>query len=148
MIFKKIHHVIYAKQSDFMKPYINFNNEKRTECSKNKGKFGVDQCKLSNNSLFHKQIEDNEKYKDTRIANNEEKAKKLASKITLKNWHILYEYVTLYKLRQFNVLFDKPISIGFMILEIAKFEMSIIYDFKFLVIIWSYYILILIVLNY
>ena len=29
---KKIHYVIYAKQSDFMKPYINFNNEKRTEC--------------------------------------------------------------------------------------------------------------------
>ena len=49
MIFKKIHHVIYAKQSDFMKPYINFNNEKRTECSKNKDKFGVDQCKLSKN---------------------------------------------------------------------------------------------------
>ena len=59
-----------------MKPYINFNKEKRTECSKSKDKFGVDQCKLLNNSLFGQQIEDNEKYKDTRIANNEEKAKK------------------------------------------------------------------------
>ena len=56
-----------------MKPCINFNNEKRTECSKNKDKFGVDQCKLLNNSLFGKQIEENGKYKDTRIANNEEK---------------------------------------------------------------------------
>ena len=71
--FKKMHYVIYAKQSDFMKPYINFNNEKRTECSKNKEKFRVDQCKLLNNSLFGKQIEENGKYKDTRIANNEEK---------------------------------------------------------------------------
>ena len=76
-----------------MKPYINFNNEKRTQCSKNKDKFGVDQCKLSNNSLFGKQIEDNENYKDTWIADNEEKAKKFAPKITLKNWHILSEYV-------------------------------------------------------
>ena len=25
-ILKKIHYVIYAKQSDFMKPYISFNN--------------------------------------------------------------------------------------------------------------------------
>ena len=111
-----------------MKPYINFNNEKRTECSKNKDKFGVDQCKLLNNSLFGQQIEDNEKYKDTRIANNEEKAKKIASKITLKNWHILSEFVTLYELRKFNVLFDKAISIRFMIFEIAKFEMNIHYD--------------------
>ena len=30
--FKKIHYVIYAKQSDFMKSYIIFNNEKITEC--------------------------------------------------------------------------------------------------------------------
>ena len=56
-----------------MKPYINFNNEKRTECSKNKDKFRVDQCKLLNNSLFGKQIEDDGKYKDIRIGNNEEK---------------------------------------------------------------------------
>ena len=48
-----------------MKPYINFNNEKRTQCSKTKDKFGVDQCKLSNNSLFGKQTEDNENYKNT-----------------------------------------------------------------------------------
>ena len=33
LIYKKIHHVIYAEQSDFMKPYITLNNEKRTECS-------------------------------------------------------------------------------------------------------------------
>ena len=39
---KKNHYVIYAKLSDFMKPYITFNNEKRTEYSINKDKFGVD----------------------------------------------------------------------------------------------------------
>ena len=128
LILKENYHVIYAKQSNFMKPYINFNNEKRTECSKNKDKFPVDQCKLYNNSLFGKQIEDNEKCKDTRIANNEEKAKQFASKIALKNWHILSEDVTLCELRKSNVLFDKPISIGFMVLEKAKFEINIHYD--------------------
>ena len=29
---KQVHHVIYAEQSDFMKSFITFNNEKRTEC--------------------------------------------------------------------------------------------------------------------
>ena len=52
--FKKIHYVIYAEQSDFMKSYIVFNNEKRTECSINKDKFGVDRCKLMNNANFRK----------------------------------------------------------------------------------------------
>ena len=40
-----------------MKSFINFNNEKGTECSKNEDKFGVDQCKLMNNSIFGKQID-------------------------------------------------------------------------------------------
>ena len=43
---KNIHHVIYAEKSDFMKSYITFNNEKRTECSINNDKFGVDWKKL------------------------------------------------------------------------------------------------------
>ena len=57
MILKRIHHVIYAKQSTFMKPYINFNNEKGNECSKKKDKFVADQCKLRNNSNFGTKIE-------------------------------------------------------------------------------------------
>ena len=111
-----------------MKPYINFNNEKRIECSKNKDKFGVDQSKLSNNSLFGKQIEDNGKYKDTSIANNKEKAKKIASQVTLKNWHILPKCVTLYELRKSTILFDKPITTRLLTLEIAKLLMNNYYD--------------------
>ena len=78
-------HVIYAEQSDFIKPYIVFDNEKRTECSINKDKSCLYQCKLMNNANFGKQIENVRKYKDTRIANNADKAKKLASKVTLNN---------------------------------------------------------------
>ena len=124
---KQVHHIIYAEQSDFMKSYITSNNEKGTECSINKDKFGVDWCKLMNNANFGKQIENVIKYKDTRIANNADKAKKLASKVTLNNWHIS-ESVTLYEMKKHNVLLDKPIIIGFMILKKSKLEMSIHYD--------------------
>ena len=82
LILKKIHHVIYTEQSDFLKPYITFNNEKRTECSIKKDKFDVDRCNLMNNANFGKQIENIRRYKDTRIANNEDKAKKIATKVT------------------------------------------------------------------
>ena len=53
-LLKKEHHVIYAKQSNFMKTFINFNNKKTAECSKNKDKFHADQCKSRNNSNFSK----------------------------------------------------------------------------------------------
>ena len=129
LTFKKIHYVVvYAEQSGLMKSYITFNNEKRTECSINKDKFGVEQCKLMNNANFGKQIENVRKYKDTRIANNEEKAKKIASKVTRNNWHILSESVTPYGMKKSNVFLDKPIIIRFMVLQIAKLEMNIHYD--------------------
>ena len=99
-----------------------------TECLINKDKFVVDRCKLMNNANFGKQIENVRKYKDTRIANNADKAKKLPPKVTLNDWHILSESVTLYEMKKSNALLDKPIIIGFMILEIAKLEMNIHYD--------------------
>ena len=78
-----------------MKPYIFLNNEKRTECSINKDKIGVELFKVMSNSNFGKQIENVRKYKDTRIANNEDRAKKIASKVTLNKCHLLSENVTL-----------------------------------------------------
>ena len=81
-----------------------------------------------NNSIYGKQNENVKKYKDTRIANNEDKAMKLASKATLNNWHILSELVTFYEMKKSNTPINKPIIIGFMILEIAKLEMNIYYN--------------------
>ena len=72
-----------------MKPYISLNNENRTECSINKGKIGVELFKLLSNSNFGKQIENVTKYKDTRIANNEDKTKKIETKVTFNECHIL-----------------------------------------------------------
>ena len=111
-----------------MKPYISLNNEKRTQCSINKDRIGVKLFNLMSNSNFGKQIENVRKYKDTRIANNVDKTKKIATKVTLNNWHISSEFVSLYEMKKSTVLLDKPIIIGFTILEIAKLEMSIHYD--------------------
>ena len=80
------------------------------------------------NANFGKQIQNVRKYKDTRIANNVDKSKKLASKVTLNNWHILSDFVTLYEMKKSNVTLDKQIIIGFMIREISKLEMNIHYE--------------------
>ena len=80
------------------------------------------------NSNFGKETENVRKYKDTRIANNDDKAKKIATKITFNECHILSENFTLYDMRKPNVLPDKPIIIEFTILKIAKLEMNNYYD--------------------
>ena len=125
---KKIYQVMYAKQSNFMKSYISLNNEKRTEYSTNKDKISVEPFKRMSNANFGKQIEDIRKYKDARIANNVDKAKKVATKVTLNEWHILPENVLLYKTKKPSDLLDKPTIIGLATLEIAKLEMNIHYD--------------------
>ena len=125
---KKLHQLIYATQSNFMKSYISLNNKKRTACLINKDKIGGELFKLISNANFGKQIEIVRKYKDTRIASNVDKAKKIATKVTLNEWHILPENLALYEMKKSTVLLDKPIIIGFTILEIAKLEMNIHYD--------------------
>ena len=91
--FKKIHYVMYTEQSNFMKFwFISLNNENRTECSINKDKICVELFKFMSNSNFGKQ--NVRKYKDTRIANNEDKAKKIATKVTFNECHILWECFT------------------------------------------------------
>lgn len=55
----------------------------------------------------------------------QKKALKYASKSAIKNWRILNENVTIYEFNKINLLHDKPLPVGFMILEISKFR---IYD--------------------
>ena len=66
------------------------NNDRRIKCSINKDKLDAELLKLMINSNFGKQIENVTKYKDTRIANNVDKAKKIASKVTLNNQNLFH----------------------------------------------------------
>lgn len=94
----------------------------------NNDKFGSDHYKKQSNSLFGKKTENVESYRDTKLANDLEKTKKFAFKITLKDWKQLNENVILHLFNKPHILYDKPIMIEFLILEIAKYEMNIIYD--------------------
>ena len=128
IILKKIDKIMHATQETFMKDYITKNNDDRTIGSMMNDVFGVNHCKGLNNSLFRKQIQNVKHYSDTRIANKPEKALKYASKSAIKNWRILNENVTIYEFNKINLLHDKPLSVGFMILEISKFQMFQFYD--------------------
>ena len=67
MKFKKIHRILKFKQKDWIKPYIDFNTERRTEATNEVDK---NHFKLSNNAVYGKTIENMRKRIKIRIVKN------------------------------------------------------------------------------
>ena len=117
LVLKKIHRVLTASQSAFLKPYIDFNSDKRQKCS---SQFESDFFKLCNNSIYGKTIEDLRKRSKVDIVKEEKTAKRLISRPQFKGFHILDEEITIVQSMKTKILLNKPIACGFMVLENAK----------------------------
>lgn len=135
LILKKIHRVIQFKQSPFLKQYIDLNTNLRQTA---KSQFEQDFFKLLNNSIFGKTLENVEKRINVRLVNKwsdtTNKTNKLltADKLIAKpNFHsitIFSENLAAMQLKKDCVVLDKPIYIGFTVLELSKSHM---YDFHY-----------------
>ena len=121
LVLKKIHKVLVADQSDFLRSYIEFNSSKRLKAT---SKFESDFFKLCNNAIYGKTIEDLRKRSNVDIVKDPKKAKKLISKPQLKGFHILDEDVTVVQSIKSKIELNKPIACGFMVLDNAKHIMG------------------------
>ena len=68
---KKIHRVLKFNQSQWLKPYIEFNTKKRIEAEKNGDKDGKTLYKLMNNAVYGKTVENVRNRIDVKLINNE-----------------------------------------------------------------------------
>ena len=67
LILERVHHMIEFDQSAWLKPYIDFNAQLRTQA---KNDFEKDFFKLMNNSVFSKMMENIRKHKDIKLITN------------------------------------------------------------------------------
>ena len=117
LVLKKIHKIIRFNQAPILKSYIDLCTSKRQQA---KSTFEKDFWKLLVNSLYGKSIENKRNHCEVKIVLKEKAAEKHVRKPTFEQFVILDENKVLIKMKKANILLDKPIYLGFSVLEFAK----------------------------
>lgn len=116
----KIHRILSYDQKPWMKDYIDFNSCKRKTA---RNEFEKDFYKLMNNAVFGKTMENIFKRVDIRVVNDLDKAIKLVKQPYYKRFKEISEDMVLVEMSKHEFVFDKPIYLGFNILELSKLHM-------------------------
>ena len=119
MKVRKIHMIYGFKQSLWFEKYINHNTQKRTKAKTN---FEKDLYKLMNNAFFGKTMENVRERVNIQILHhtNVDQIIKRQSKLSFKGIVNHYSEFSVYKYDKEKAVFDKPIYLGFSVLELSK----------------------------
>ena len=121
----KFHKILKFKQSDWMKKYIDFNTEKRKNANNN---YEKNFFKLMINSVYGKTMENLRKIVNVKLINNAKDYVKSVSRPTFVSQKIFNKnLVAIHKIKPI-LLLNKPIYVGFSVLELSKLLM---YDFHY-----------------
>ena len=121
----KIHRVLEFNQSPWLKQYIDFNTQKRTNA---KNPFEKDFFKLMNNSVFGKTMENIRKRVDVKLVTDEKKLLRLAAKPTYVSTKIINEnLIIVHKIKE-TITLNKPAYVGMCILDLSK---TLMYNFHY-----------------
>ena len=113
-----------------MRPYIDFNADKRKESELMKGTNESDKkfFKLINNSVYGKTMENLRKRIKIRVVKNSQDFIKNTSRPTCVNWKVFENNLAAIHEKKICLTLNKPIYVGFTVLETSKWEM---YNFHY-----------------
>jgi hypothetical protein len=120
----KIHRILQFHQIPWLKPYVQFNTEKRKLA---KNTFEKDLFKLMNNAVFGKTMENLRKRVNIKLVQTEKKFKKLISSPAFYSFQIFNPDLTAVHMHKTKLKLDRPIYVGFSVLDMSKILM---YDSK------------------
>ena len=121
MKLNKINRVLKFKQKDWMKPYIDFNTQKRKEVT---NEADQNHFKLLNNAAYGKTMENMRKRIKLRVVKNAKDFIKYTSRSTCVNWEVFENNLAAIHEKKILVTLNKPIYVRFTVLEISKWEMN------------------------
>ena len=123
----KIHTIYKFKQSPWLGKYIDHNTQKRTVAKTN---FEKDLFKLMNNAFFGKTMENVRDRTNLEFIDHSQidQIIKRQSKLSFKGIVDHYSKFSVYKFDKEKTVFDKPIYLGFTVLELSKLLM---YEFYY-----------------
>jgi hypothetical protein len=124
-VVTKVHRVLEFTQSPFMAPYIFFNTVKRSQA---KNEFEKDFFKLMNNSVFGKSMENVENRIDVKMCTLPKQFVKFMSRPYAKGFKVFSNDIVAVNLGKTVITYDKPMIVGFAILELSK---KLMYDFHY-----------------
>ena len=125
LVLERIHRVIEFNQSDWMKPYIDFNTQLRTLATND---FEKDFFKLMNNSVFGKMMENIRKHRNIKLVTNEAQYLKTVMKPNFKSGVLFGENLMGCEMGKIKVIMKKPVYLSQAILDISKL---IMYEFHY-----------------
>ena len=129
---KKIHWVLEFNQSQWLKPYIEFNTQKRIETEKNGNEDGKALYKLINNTIYGKTMENVRNRIDVRLENNKKDYLKCTSKPSYMSHKIFDNNLVGIHKSKVTLKLNKLADIGMFILEYSKVLMyEFHYDYKY-----------------
>ena len=117
---KKIHRILKFKQKDWMKPYIDFNTERRKESTNESDK---NHFILMDNAVYSKTMENMRKRIKIRVVKNAKDFIKYTSRPTCVNWKVFENNLAAIHKKKISLTLNKPIYVGFRVLELSKWEM-------------------------
>ena len=125
MKIKKMQRILKFKQKDSVKPYIDFNTQKRKEATNEAVK---NHFKLLNNAVYGKTMENMRKRIKIRVVKNAKDFIKYTSKPTCINWKVFENNLAAIHEKKISLTLNKLIYVGFTVLEINKWKM---YNFHY-----------------
>ena len=125
LVLEHIHRVIEFNQSDWMKPYIDFNTQLRTLATND---FEKDFFKLMNNSVFAKTMENVRKHRNIKLVTNKAQYLKTIMKPNFKSGVLFGKSLMGCEMGKIKVVVKKPVYLGQAILDLSKIVM---YEFHY-----------------
>jgi len=127
-----VHRVLAFDQKPWLKSYIDLNTRMRQQA---KSEFEKDFFKLMNNAVFGKSMENVRKRRNIELVCDSVKLKKLIAKPQLEQFIIVNKDTVLVDRIRKTVTLNKPIYVGFTVLDLSKLLM---FDFHYNVVIKRY----------